>query len=144
MSILQQVVTNNILLACLIAWLVSQVVKTIIDLTKEKKLDLLNLAIGTGGMPSSHTAATFALTTSILLTEGVTTLFVVASVFTIIVMRDALGIRREAGKHAEILNKITKSVYKNNVDKFNEFLGHTPSQVVVGAIIGVLTAILII
>jgi hypothetical protein len=100
--------------------------------------------VETGGMPSSHSAAVAALTTTVGMTDGVTSsLFGVTLFFSLIVMYDAAGLRRAAGRQAALLNRIMAE--KENRDKAEhqlfELLGHTPLQVLVGAIVGVLAAI---
>jgi uncharacterized protein len=145
MEILTQIITNKVIIACLVAWLTSQIIKTAINVFREKKFDLNDLFFGVGGMPSSHTSVTCCLTTALLVQDGVTTIFAVALILTLITIRDALGVRRESGNHARILNKITKTMYnKKSEEQFNEILGHTPLQVLVGAIIGILTALLLV
>lgn len=91
--------------------------------------------VTTGGMPSSHSAIMVALTTSILITEGASNLFVACLVITGIVIRDALGVRRTAGEEGNIITQITKRL-KMKTPPLHYALGHTPSQVAVGVLIG--------
>jgi uncharacterized protein len=145
MEILTQIITNKIVIACFIAWLLSQIIKATITIFKEKKFDITQLIFGVGGMPSSHTSTTCCLTTAILLTEGPTTLFVASTIFTLIIIRDSIGVRRQSGKQAGIINKITQLIYKGKQkEKLNETTGHTITQTVIGAILGIIIAIVIV
>jgi acid phosphatase family membrane protein YuiD len=93
----------------------------------------------TGGMPSSHSALVSALATGIGRTQGWDTpQFAIATVFAFIVMYDAAGIRRAAGKQAKVLNQIMVEVFEEEQDPLKELLGHTPAQVVAGSVLGVL------
>jgi acid phosphatase family membrane protein YuiD len=101
--------------------------------------------VETGGMPSSHSAAVAALTTTVGLTEGVmSALFGVTLFFSLIVMYDAAGLRRAAGRQAALLNRIMaeKEGRAQNERQLFELLGHTPFEVLVGALLGVAAAVL--
>jgi acid phosphatase family membrane protein YuiD len=102
--------------------------------------------VETGGMPSSHSAAVAALSTAVGLQEGFTTaLFAVTLYFSLIVMYDAAGLRRAAGRQAAVLNRLIESHFRDAHDDTNrlmELLGHTPFEVLIGAFIGVLSALL--
>jgi acid phosphatase family membrane protein YuiD len=96
--------------------------------------------VETGGMPSSHAASVAALTTTVGLTEGLlSSLFGVTLFFSLIVMYDAAGLRRSAGQHARLLNRIVaeQGDHKQTERKLFELLGHTPLEVLVGGMIGV-------
>jgi acid phosphatase family membrane protein YuiD len=101
--------------------------------------------VGTGGMPSSHAASVAALTTSVGMAEGFrTTLFGATLFFSLIVMYDAAGLRRAAGRQAAILNRLIDEHFKHpeeGTQKLMELLGHTPLEVLVGALLGVAIAI---
>ena len=103
---------------------------------------MIELLFGTGGMPSSHTAAVTALTAACAISEGFgSTAFAVSSLLMLIVMRDATGIRREAGEQAKVLNRIVSDLFKStDHDDINrnlkELVGHTPLQVFVGFVLG--------
>ena len=145
MQIITQIMTNKVIIACLVAWLSSQIIKTTINFFREKKFDINHLLFGVGGMPSSHTAVTCCLTVAVLIKDGITTVFAVALILTLITLRDSMGVRRESGKHARVLNMISKIIYKKKPEEqFNEILGHTPLQVLVGAILGIIVAIVIV
>ena len=120
--------------------------KIIIELIKSKKLNLRRI-VGSGGMPSSHSAFVCSLATTIGITEGVSSpLFAMAVALSAIVMYDAAGVRRAAGKQAKILNQIIESEGENiNVqEKLIELLGHTPLEVYVGALVGIVMAFLFV
>jgi acid phosphatase family membrane protein YuiD len=102
--------------------------------------------VETGGMPSSHSAAVAALTTAVGLQEGFTSaLFGVTLYFSLIVMYDAAGLRRAAGRHAAVLNRLIDRHFQHPEDdtqKLMELLGHTPFEVLIGGLLGVLSALL--
>jgi hypothetical protein len=145
-TFLGDVTHNKIFLITITAWLITQTVKVFLGVLKEKRFNF-KWFVGTGGMPSSHVAGVAALATSIGINFGFDSpLFAVTVVFTIIVMFDAQGVRQATGKQAEILNKIIEDIYlKKHVaeDKLKELIGHTPVQVLAGALIGILVAILL-
>lgn len=129
-----------------ITWFVVQCTKIVIELIKNKKLNLRRI-VGSGGMPSSHSAFVCSLATAIGITEGVSSpLFAMAVALSAIVMYDAAGVRRAAGKQAKILNQIIESEGENiNVqEKLIELLGHTPLEVYVGALVGIVMAFLLV
>ena len=138
---------NNIWLWIpVITWFVVQCTKIVIELIKNKKLNLRRI-VGSGGMPSSHSAFVCSLATAIGITEGVSSpLFAMAAALSAIVMYDAAGVRRAAGKQAKILNQIIESEGENiNVqEKLIELLGHTPLEVYVGALVGIVMAFLLV
>ena len=137
---------NQCLWIPIITWFIVQSIKIIVELLKDKKINIRRLW-GSGGMPSSHSAFVCSLATSIGLTEGFDSgAFAVAISFACVVMYDASGVRRAAGKQARILNQIIESQGKdiNVQEKLIELLGHTPLEVYVGATIGVLLATILI
>lgn len=124
--------------------IVAQIVKCFLHLIIKRNLDL-RLFTTTGGMPSSHSAGVVGLSTAVGLIKGFSSIeFAIAIGYAFIVMYDAAGIRRAAGKQAACLNKIIIDLYKQDLQeaggKLKELLGHTPLQVFVGAIFGVLYA----
>ncbi len=126
------------------AIILAQFIKSVVFLIIKRKLDL-RLFTTTGGMPSSHSAGVTGLSTSVGLINGFSSVeFAIALGFACIVMYDAAGVRRAAGKQAACLNKIIMDIYKQDLaeagGKLKELLGHTPMQVFVGAIFGVLYA----
>ena len=144
MNILQ-VFENHLLINALVSWLVAQVIKTIIYAIVNRTLDFHRL-VGDGGMPSAHSATVTALAVTAGLQCGFDSpVFAVAATFAIVVMHDAMGVRLEAGKHAQMLNELFEMVMGNEAPdiKLKEFLGHTPSQVVCGAALGLVLALLL-
>lgn len=134
------------LLIPVIAWASVQLFKFLADAVKNKKLNFRRL-VETGGMPSSHAATVTSLMTAVGLEEGFTSpIFAVSFVFSIIVMYDAAGVRRAAGKQASILNQLINSnqVQVDTNEKLKELLGHTPIQVLMGALYGIIVAGLLI
>jgi acid phosphatase family membrane protein YuiD len=129
------------LLKPLLAWLMAQVIKIIIEAFRNKKVDFKRIA-GAGGMPSSHAALTAALTAALWKDFGPNNpLVAVAVVFTLIVLYDAAGVRRAAGKQAAVLNLIIEelTLHKQLSEKrLKELLGHTPLQVLAGILLGIL------
>ena len=127
-------------------WFGIQLFKLLYDIVKEKKFNFKRL-MQAGGMPSSHSAVVVVLTTMIAKAEGLTSpLFGVSLIFSFIVMYDAAGVRRAAGKQAKLLNKIVETPGLSGVEvseRLVEVLGHTPVQVIVGALIGLLVGIII-
>lgn len=134
----------EVLLSGLMAAFIAQVLKFILHLIFEKKIDFKIFAT-TGGMPSSHSAAVVALSTSVGFITGFDSIsFAISTGFALIVMYDAAGLRRASGKMAVCLNKIMDDFYKHDVQsmggKLKELLGHTPVEVFAGAALGFLYA----
>lgn len=121
-------------------WFCIQVFKVIWDLVATHKFNFKRI-LGAGGMPSSHSAVVTSIATMIGKTQGINTpIFALAVMFAFVVMYDAAGVRRAAGKQAKLLNKLVETPGLSNIqvqEKLVEVLGHTPTQVVVGAIIGI-------
>ncbi|MFH1837186.1 MAG: divergent PAP2 family protein [Candidatus Omnitrophota bacterium] len=134
---------NNIAIITFSGWFVAQLIKVVRGIILEKRFNF-KWFIGTGGMPSSHAAGVVALATSVGLYEGVhTALFIVTLMFTIVVICDAQGVRRSTGQQAEILNTIMDDIYwKKRIqeDKLKELIGHTPIEVIMGILVGLVTA----
>ena len=120
---------------------VAQITKFFVNLIWKRKVDL-RLLTTTGGMPSSHSAGVMGLSTTVGLIHGFSSVeFAIALGYAFIVMYDAAGVRRAAGKQAACLNKIIMDIYKQELKeaggKLKELLGHTPMQVLAGAAFGV-------
>lgn len=145
MEDIQKLVTNKYLYVPLLLWFCIQVFKVICDLVKTKKFNFKRI-MGAGGMPSSHTAVVTSLAMLVGKCEGFdSAMFAVALVFAMVVMYDAAGVRRAAGKQAHLLNKIIETPGLTGVEvqeRLVEVLGHTPLQVIVGAIIGITVGLL--
>ncbi|KAH9561955.1 hypothetical protein CY35_05G048700 [Sphagnum magellanicum] len=136
---------NPTFMSGLIAWAIAQVMKVFTTYFLERRWDL-KMLLGSGGMPSSHSALCVGLTTSVALCHGVSDcLFPVCLGFTLIVMYDAAGVRRHAGRQAEVLNMIVEDLFQGHPvseRKLKELLGHTPLQVGAGAFLGMLCGFL--
>ncbi len=148
MNVVAQLWNNKLLVSGLLAWAAAQIIKASICAAINKKFELSRL-FGDGGMPSGHSATVTALATSSGIKYGLSSFqFAITAVLAVIVMHDAMGVRRETGKQSVLLNKMTD--FLNAMDdalsydeKLKEFVGHTPSQVLVGALIGLLIAIIL-
>ena len=149
MNFLIDFVTNPCVMVPLVAWLLAQIIKTIINscVTKEVHVERL---WGDGGMPSSHSAIVSALVVTTGVIEGFdSSIFAVAFILAAIVMHDATGVRRETGKQAVTLKKLADLVNDAIADpdeqirteKLKELVGHTPLQVTVGGVFGALIAL---
>ncbi|MFZ5353552.1 MAG: divergent PAP2 family protein [Bacillota bacterium] len=147
MVFFDKILNNKVLFACFCAWLTAQLIKLILTMFVSKKFDAGRL-VGSGGMPSSHTAFVMALATSIGKIHGWDSSFFALSLcFAFVVMYDAAGVRRAAGYQAKILNIIIDDLTHNKHlenEKLKELIGHTPVEVVAGAILGILLANIII
>ncbi len=136
---------NKILWVSVLAWFIAQLIKMIRELLRIKKIKW-QLILGSGGMPSSHTSFVTAMTTSIGLMMGFNSaLFAMSAVVSLIVMYDAAGVRRAAGKQAEVLNMLLESFENTGVSldkKLKELLGHSPIEVFAGSILGIVVAII--
>ena len=151
MSIWEQLMQNRVLLSAGAGWFVAQLLKTMIHTFFTKSFDPERL-IGSGGMPSSHSATVCALATAASNVYGIGSFeFAISAIFAFIVMYDAMGVRLEIGKQAKIINDLVTAfkslegaaqAKKLTPDKLKEFVGHTPIQVLVGAILGILIGIL--
>jgi uncharacterized protein len=134
------------LLAPVVAWTVAQTAKVILYSVRERRLNLRVLAV-TGGMPSSHSAIVMGLTTAVGKYAGITSApFAIALIFSFVVMYDAAGLRRAAGRQAAILNRLVEDlVNMRGVQeaKLRELLGHTPVEVLVGAVLGVAAGLIL-
>ena len=147
MDFLGDLVNNRIFMASVSGWLVAQILKTIIHMWFNRKFVAERL-VGSGGMPSSHSATVCALAAAAGMEYGGGSFqFAMAAVFAIVVMYDAIGVRRETGIQARVLDEMmelfTKMGKEMSVeDKLKEFVGHTPLQVLMGALLGILIAVL--
>ena len=143
MDWLLDLISNPFLIAGVSAWAVAQVLKTIIYAATNKTLEWERL-FGDGGMPSGHSATVTSLAVTAGLEYGLgSAVFAIAATLAIIVMHDAMSVRLEAGKHAKALNDLLELLSSDleNEIKLKELLGHTPIQVVVGAMLGLCVAL---
>jgi acid phosphatase family membrane protein YuiD len=133
------------LLPAFLAWAIAQVTKLILTSIKRRRLDLRVLA-ETGGMPSSHAAIVMGLTAAVGRVNGLASgTFAVALIFSFVVMYDAQGVRRAAGRQAMVLNRLVEDlVHMRGIqeDRMRELLGHTPVEVLVGGALGVAVGLL--
>lgn len=140
MQILNEIVHNKCIYIPFILWFCIQTFKVLSELVVNKKLNVKRI-VGAGGMPSSHSAIVCSLAVCVGKQYGFDSgIFAIAFVMAFVVMYDAAGVRRAAGKQARILNKILETPGLTTIEvqeKLVEFLGHTPIQVFVGALIGV-------
>jgi len=142
---LADLIQNPFFIVPLVSWFIAQVLKVIINAVINKKLDWERL-FGDGGMPSGHSATVSSLATMALLTYGTGSFeFAVTGILAIIVCHDAMGVRLETGKQAQILNEIIDTFSIFSRDKLpevqlKEFVGHTPVQVAAGITIGIINA----
>ena len=143
---LMMFVTNKYIYVPLLLWFGIQLFKLIYDLCTTKKFNFKRI-LGAGGMPSSHSAVVTSLATLVGKNFGVdSAIFAIALIFAFVVMYDACGVRRAAGKQAKVLNDIVNTPGLTGVqvqEKLQEALGHTPVQVFVGALIGVIAGLIL-
>ena len=144
MQLIQNILSaNQILTASLLSWFVAQVLKTIINFILLGKFQLERMW-GDGGMPSAHSATVCAMAIVTGRSAGVSSpIFAVACVVAIITMHDAMGVRREAGRHTKAINELLEMLDSEETPevKLKEFLGHTPMQVCCGAVLGFIVAL---
>jgi len=138
------ILNNLVLLVALVACFVAQGLKLLIDLIQNRKLNV-HVLLTTGGMPSAHSALVTALATGVGQTLNWTSPeFALATIFAIIVMYDAAGVRQAAGKQARVLNQMIDELFQEkpefNQDRLKELLGHTPVQVLAGSALGIIVA----
>ena len=144
--IFPQLIHNKILWVTLAVWAIAQTMKVFLGVVRERRFNF-RWFIGTGGMPSSHAAGVTALATTCGLEFGFQSVnFALAAVFALVTMFDAQSVRRSAGQQAEVLNKMMDDMYwKGRIEgeRLKEFIGHTPIQVLVGFIVGLLLALIL-
>lgn len=148
MQVLREIGQNQVLLTGILAWFVAQAAKVVLTLIVDRKIDLMRM-FGLGGMPSSHSAVVCALATSCGLVYGFSGAeFAISAILATVVMTDAAGVRRAAGKQARAINLIVQDMIKNgarfNHENLKELLGHSPVEVTVGAILGIILACAIV
>lgn len=133
------------ILPSLVSWAIAQAFKVVVEFYKVRRLDFRILA-AMGGMPSSHTAMVVALTTVLGRLNGLgSPVFALALIFSLVVMYDAAGVRRAAGRQAAVLNRVVADLWEHrgfHEDHLLELLGHTPFEVLAGAALGVAVGLL--
>lgn len=146
MKWLYELITNPFLITGLASWFLAQVLKTVIYGIVNKRLDFTRM-FGDGGMPSGHSATVTSLAIITGLNFGLNSFeFAMAFIFATVVCRDAMGVRLETGKQAQVLNEISKSFEiltseKLPEVKLKELVGHTPLQVFMGVVLGAVNAV---
>jgi uncharacterized protein len=150
--IANDILNNKVLVSGIIGWAIAQTLKIIITLIVYKKLDLSRI-VGSGGMPSSHSAFVMAIAVKVGVVSGFdSTMFALAMAFAFIVMYDAAGVRRAAGNQARIINLMIDDLsniiedlsHKKGIkeERLKELIGHTPFEVIAGALLGILIGII--
>ena len=138
---------NRLLDVAIISCFIAQFYKVFSPILKGEKIQWARL-IQTGGMPSSHASTVVSLSTGVWLLKGTSSIeFAISMIFSSIVLYDATGIRRQAGKHAKALNRLVESIEKKDgieiiSEELKEFLGHTPIEVFWGSVLGVIIGLL--
>ncbi len=142
-------ITSPVLLACVSSWFIAQFIKTVINILYGRIYTFQglveNLFWKTGGLPSSHSALVTALCTTIGFKDGVDSdIFILSLCFFMITIRDAVGVRRSTGIHANRLNEIGKGLAEKKIMEYRpikEVQGHTPMEVVIGCLLGCFTGL---
>ena len=149
MNSFQMLINNRIFVSAACGWLIAQILKTLIHMFFTKKFVAERL-VGSGGMPSSHAATVCALATASNMIYGVGSFeFAISLILALIVMYDAMGVRRETGIQAKKLNDIIRifaEMGRTDIsadEKLKEFVGHTPLQVLMGAILGIIVGMVV-
>lgn len=146
MQVFSDILSNRVLWVAVLAWFVAQSCKVIFTLMVHRQFDFSRF-FGLGGMPSSHSAVVCALATAAGIARGFASVeFAITTMLAMVVMTDAAGVRRAAGKQAKMLNRIMQDMIENgrglSYETLKEFLGHTPFEVLIGALLGILIAFL--
>lgn len=132
-----------VLIAVIVALLLSQGLKILLILMMHHQHFSIHDLFVTGGMPSSHSALVISLAVSVFLTEGISNVFIISCVLAAITLRDALGVRRTAGEEGHLINRII-SLTKLKVKPLHYSLGHTPTEVAAGVVIGVISGFIVL
>ncbi|MFA5356357.1 MAG: divergent PAP2 family protein [Candidatus Omnitrophota bacterium] len=142
-DIFLEISRNRVFIITIYGWVIAQAIKVVIGVIRQRRFDFRWL-IGTGGMPSSHTAGAACLAAILGLEYGFgSAYFAIAASFAIVVMFDAQGVRRATGKQARILNKMMEDIYwkgRTSEERLRELVGHTPTEVLAGALLGIMVA----
>ena len=144
--VLNDIINNKVIVAGITGWAAAQVLKIVTNSIKIKRLDLSRI-VGSGGMPSSHSGFVVAVAVKTGIESGFnSSIFAIAITFAIVVMYDAAGVRRAAGNQARVINLIIQDLsHKKGIqqDRLKELIGHTPFEVIAGAILGLIIGIII-
>jgi len=141
---------NYVLLTAVVSWFSAQIIKTIIHLIRYRTFNPERL-FGAGGMPSSHSALVCSATLAVSRKIGTNSVeFALMFILAVVVMYDAMGVRRAAGLHAKEINRINKTIEESTNDnkqeeykELKEYLGHTPFEVLGGALLGILISLIV-
>jgi len=140
-----EIITNKVVVVPICAWAIAQLLKTSVALLQGKGLDFRYL-VGSGGMPSAHSAVVTALATTIGMIQGFgSAVFGIAVILAVVVMYDAAGVRQSVSNQSVVLNRIVhelrlrQPITRLEAD-MRELIGHTPFQVIVGAALGIAVA----
>lgn len=136
--------SNYVLISTICAWFIAQFLKMVVTLIKEKQFKPSLMMFSLGGMPSSHSATVCALFTAAAISYGFDSFeFAVSAVLAMVVMTDAMGVRWQTGEQSKVINRIVKQLFGGNPEEaetaLKELVGHTPFQVLMGAIVGIAT-----
>jgi len=154
MDVLLDIFSNYILIVSFYGWLLAQLIKTCIDAFLNKRINVERI-VGSGGMPSSHSALVCSMMVAVAKVHGVdSTYFAMAFILAMVVMHDAMGVRRAAGEQAKVINSVIfdlmdhlnqKAVKNNDIfhKQLKELVGHTPLEVLSGMVLGIIVGILI-
>jgi len=143
--VLYEIITNKALIIPICSWAIAQLLKVLVVLIQQKQLEL-RYFVGSGGMPSSHSAFVSALATAVALIDGFGSVaFAISVILASVVMYDAAGIRQSVGKQSVVLNRIIRELRLRRpmieVERdLREFIGHTSFQVAVGSLLGIFIA----
>ena len=148
MKFLTELFGNRIFISAALGWFVAQVLKTLIHMFITKQF-VMERMVGSGGMPSSHSATVCGLATAVGIRYGGGSYeFAMAAILAIVVMHDDMGVRMETGRQGKVLNEMME-VFTNMGKQISaearlkEFVGHTPLQVLMGAILGIIIAVIV-
>ena len=145
MKYIQDFFGNYLLVSAILGWMIAQFLKMFTGLLTNRKFSI-RLMFSNGGMPSSHSSTVLALCTACAIQEGFASpAFAISAILAVIVMNDASGVRYETGEQAKIINRIAKELFSGKEEEFNtglkELVGHTPFQVLMGALLGIVIAV---
>lgn len=148
MDWITELLLNEVLVNGLIAWILAQTIKALLYAAINKKFEFSRL-FGAGGMPSGHSATVSAMAVTSAVTFGFSSFqFAITTIFGLIVMHDAMGVRLETGKQAKAINELMEFIHAmgneiTSKEKLKELIGHTPSQVFFGSALGLVVGFLL-
>ena len=143
-DVIKEFFGNYMLVCAIMGWFFAQFIKIFTNLFVKKKFDI-RMLFSNGGMPSSHSSTVLALATAAAISQGLgSPAFAISGILSVIVMNDAFGVRWQAGKQAQIINKMIVELFQNTEQfdvKLKEIIGHTPFQVFMGGLLGFVIAV---